>query len=97
MIAGPSAASTAGHPLRSLGLWARPRASATIDEDALYKAASVARPELVKNLLEVSLNGDFIKARDALDGLLIEYGLSGEDVEALIAHFVLAGQDLKKK
>src|SRR3989454_2395361 len=113
--------------------------SPTIDEDALYRAASVARPELVKNLLEVSLSGDFIKSRDALDSLLIEYGLSGEDViraihrtvfdlsvpdafkvqlidrigeaefrlvegsneriqlEALLAHFVLAGQELKKK
>jgi replication factor C small subunit len=111
----------------------------TIDEDALYKAASTARPELVKNLLEVSLGGDFIKARDALDRLLIEYGLSGEDVvraihravfdlnvpdpfkvrlidrigegefrlvegsneriqlEALVAHFVLIGQELRKK
>src|SRR2546427_491511 len=113
--------------------------SPTIDEDALYKAASVARPELVKNLLEVSLSGDFIKSRDALDSLLIEYGLSGEDViraihrtvfdlsvpdafkvrlidrvgeaefrlvegsneriqlEALLAHFVLVGQELRKK
>ncbi len=112
---------------------------ATIDEDALYKAASAARPELVKNLIEVSLGGDFIKARDALDHLLIEYGLSGEEVvraihrtvfdlsvpdefkvrlidrigeaefrlvegsneriqlEALLAHFVVAGQELRKR
>ena len=113
--------------------------SPTIDEDALYRAASTARPELVKTLIEVSLGGDFLKARDALDTLLIEYGLSGEDViraihrtvfdlsvpdgfkvrlidrvgeaefrlvegsneriqlEALLAHFVLVGQELKKK
>jgi len=112
---------------------------ATINEDVLYKAASVGRPELVKKLLETSLGGDFIKARDALDTLLIEYGLSGEDVirqvhrtvfdlsvpdefkvrlidrigeaefrlvegsneriqlEALLAHFVLVGQELKKR
>jgi len=112
---------------------------ATINEDVLYKAASVGRPELVKKLLETSLGGDFIKSRDALDTLLIEYGLSGEDVirqvhrtvfdlsvpdefkvrlidrvgeaefrlvegsneriqlEALLAHFVLVGQELKKR
>lgn len=111
----------------------------TINEDVLYKAASVGRPELVKKLLESSLGGDFLKARDALDSLLIEYGLSGEDVirqvhrtvfdlsvpdefkvrlidrvgeaefrlvegsndriqlEALLAHFVLVGQELKRK
>ena len=113
--------------------------SATIDEDSLYSAASAARPELVKKLIETSLSGDFIKARDALDNLLIEYGLSGEDVvrqihrtvfdlnvpdelkvrlidrvgeaefrlvegsneriqlEALLAHFVLVGQEIRKK
>ncbi len=111
----------------------------TVNEDALYKAASAARPELVKGLIETSLGGDFIKARDALDNLLIEYGLSGEEVvravhrtvfdlsvpdelkvrlidrigeaefrlvegsseriqlEALLAHFVLVGQELKKR
>lgn len=111
----------------------------TIDEDVLYKAASAARPELVKKLIETSLGGDFIKARDALDHLLIDSGLSGEDVirqihrtafdlnvpdefkvrlidrigetefrlvegsneriqlEALLAHFVLIGQELRKK
>ena len=54
--------------------------SKSIDSDAMYKAASTARPELIKKLLETSLEGDFIKARDELDELLIEYGLSGEDV-----------------
>ena len=54
--------------------------SPTIDSDALYKAASTARPEAVRKLIEVSLSGDFLKARGVLDELLIEYGLSGEDV-----------------
>src|SRR2546426_8184101 len=52
--------------------------SPTIDEDALYKAASVARPELVKTLLEVSLGGGFLKSRHPLDPLLSEYRLAGE-------------------
>ena len=52
----------------------------TIDSEAMYKAASTARPEIIKKLLETALEGDFVKARDELDELLIEYGLSGEDV-----------------
>lgn len=106
----------------------------TIDADAVYKTTSTARPDEVKNLIETALDGDFMAARNKLDGLLIEYGLSGEDVirqihrgvfdltipdtqkvklvdkvgeaefrlvegsneriqiEALLAHFVLAGQ-----
>ncbi len=51
-----------------------------IDADAIYKTTSTARPEDVKRLLETALGGDFIGARNVLDDLLIEYGLSGEDV-----------------
>ena len=111
----------------------------TIDGDALYKAASTARPEDIRKLIERALSGEFLPAREALDRLLIEYGLSGEDVvrqlhravfdlniddefkvrlvdrigeadfrlvegsneriqiEALLAHFVLLGHELKKK
>ena len=113
--------------------------STTIDGDMLYKAASIVRPEEIKKLIEKALGGEFLPAREALDKLLIEYGLSGEDVvrqlhraifdlnvpdtlkvrlldrigetdyrlvegsneriqiEALLAHFVLVGQELKKK
>jgi len=52
----------------------------TVDSDTMYKAASTARPEAVRKLIEVALEGDFIKARDELDELLIEYGLAGEDI-----------------
>lgn len=54
--------------------------SPSVDSDALYKAASTARPEAIRTLIEVSLSGDFLKARTVLDELLIEYGLSGEDI-----------------
>lgn len=110
----------------------------TIDADALYKIASTIRPEEVKKLIERALAGEFLKAREVLDRLLIEYGVSGEDVvrqlhrsvfdlnvpdeikvrlldrigetdyrlvegsneriqiEALLAHFALVGQEIKK-
>lgn len=113
--------------------------SSTVDSDALYKAASTARPEEVRKLIEISLEGDFLKARDTLDSLLIEYGLSGEDIlkqihrtvfdlgipdeykvrlvdsigetdfrlvegsneriqlENLLSHFVVIGQELRKR
>ncbi len=105
-----------------------------VTDESVYKTTSTARPEEVKRLLETALNGDFMASRNVLDNLLIEYGLSGEDVirqihrtvfdltipdkqkvqlvdkvgeiefrmveganeriqiEALLAHFVLAGQ-----
>lgn len=52
----------------------------TVDADAIYKTTSTARPDEVRTLLETALDGDFMAARNRLDGLLIDYGLSGEDV-----------------
>ncbi len=111
----------------------------TIDADVLYKVSSTIRPEEVKKLVEKALTGEFLRAREVLDRLLIEYGVSGEDIirqlhrsifdlnvpdeykvrlldrigetdfrltegsneriqiEALLAHFALVGQDLNKK
>lgn len=51
-----------------------------VDAEAIYKTTATARPEEVKKLLETALDGDFMAARNTLDNLLIEYGLSGEDV-----------------
>ena len=111
----------------------------TIDADVLYKVSSTVRPEEVKKLIEKALEGEFLRSREVLDRLLIEYGLSGEDIvrqlhrsvfdlnipdeskirlldrigetdfrltegsseriqiEALLAHFALIGQELNKK
>lgn len=54
--------------------------SKKIDSTNIYKITSTARPEDVKKLLESALKGDFLGARDQLDELLIQYGLSGEDI-----------------
>jgi replication factor C small subunit len=54
--------------------------SPKIDADTVYQAASIARPELVQELIEVCLKGDFMKARNILDDLLVSQGLSGEDI-----------------
>jgi len=51
-----------------------------IDEDAVYESTSTAHPEEVRKLIELALKGDFLAARTKLDELLINYGLSGEDV-----------------
>ena len=52
----------------------------TVDMDAIYKSTATARPEEVQELVKFSLEGDFMKARGMLDKLLIEQGLSGEDI-----------------
>jgi replication factor C small subunit len=52
----------------------------SIDSDMIYRTASLARPEEVKNLLNTALSGSFAEARARLDDLLITYGLSGTDI-----------------
>ncbi|MFC2153922.1 replication factor C small subunit [Candidatus Altiarchaeota archaeon] len=51
-----------------------------IDEENVYSISSRARPEEVLNILELSLKGKFLDARNLLDKLMISYGLSAEDI-----------------
>jgi len=51
-----------------------------VNEDTVYKVSARARPEEVRQMLELALGGKFLDARKALDTLLYEYALSAEDV-----------------
>ena len=46
----------------------------------VHKISSRARPKEIKDMLELALKGDFLKSRENLDQLIINYGLSGEDI-----------------
>lgn len=52
----------------------------TVNMDSIYKTTAMAKPEEVAELVDFALNGNFIKAREKLDYLLIEQGISGEDI-----------------
>lgn len=51
-----------------------------ITEEIVRQSANVARPEEIEDMIMKALEGDFMEARKVLDDLLIEYGLSGEDI-----------------
>lgn len=51
-----------------------------VNMDAIYKTTATAKPEEVLELIKLALDGNFMKARAKLDFLLIEQGLSGEDI-----------------
>ena len=51
-----------------------------ITAESVYTTTATARPEDVKEMLEIALSGNFVKAREKLDELLLNYGLSGEDI-----------------
>jgi len=51
-----------------------------ITERQIYDIASRARPKEIISMLRYALSGDFTKARNELDKLMLENGMSGEDV-----------------
>jgi replication factor C small subunit len=52
----------------------------TITLDAVYQTTGMADPRAVRTMLETALEGDFFRARELLDEIMINYGLSGQDV-----------------
>ncbi|MFA5076933.1 MAG: replication factor C small subunit [Candidatus Micrarchaeia archaeon] len=51
-----------------------------ITKDLVFKISSRAEPKEVLEMMELSLSGKFLDARKKLDSLIINYGLSGEDI-----------------
>ncbi|MHC1605026.1 MAG: replication factor C small subunit [Candidatus Methanofastidiosia archaeon] len=51
-----------------------------ITSEIVYQVSSRARPEEIKDMIKSAISGNFLDARKLLDKLLIEKGLSGEDI-----------------
>ncbi len=63
--------------------------SDVIDEKTVFSLASVARPEDIKNLLSLSLEGDFLSSRRKLLSIMLDHGLSGLDIVKLIQQKIM--------
>ena len=58
-------------------------ASATgdvVDEEAVYAITSTARPEEIREMVTLALDGEFTAARAKLDELLVDSGIAGDDI-----------------
>ncbi|WP_394356255.1 AAA family ATPase [Thermococcus waiotapuensis] len=51
-----------------------------ITDENVFLVASRARPEDIREMMQLALEGNFLKARDKLREILLKQGLSGEDV-----------------
>ena len=51
-----------------------------ITDENVFLVASRARPEDVREMMQLALDGNFLKAREKLREILLKQGLSGEDV-----------------
>jgi len=54
--------------------------SKNITEDLVYEIVSAARPKEIMKVLELSMDGQFIRARDLLLDTMLRHGLSGIDI-----------------
>ncbi|MDI3482423.1 MAG: replication factor small subunit [Candidatus Methanomethylophilaceae archaeon] len=57
-----------------------------IDLDLIYQTTGLAKPEDIKRMLETALSGDFLRSRAMLDDIMIDNGLSGQDIIKQIHH-----------
>lgn len=51
-----------------------------VDLDLIYQTAGMANPDAVKKMMETALDGNFMQARSQLDDIMINNGLSGQDI-----------------
>ncbi|MDR2944158.1 MAG: replication factor C small subunit [Methanosarcinales archaeon] len=65
-----------------------------IDEEAIYKITATARPEEVLDLIQTALAGEFNNAREKLNVLVFEQGLSADDVVNQIYRALFKIEDL---
>jgi replication factor C small subunit len=69
-----------------------------IDAEAVFQITATARPEELKDVLDLALAGNFLEARNTLEKLLVEYGMSGEDVvNQLFREIISSNLDEKVK
>ncbi|MCE4601526.1 MAG: replication factor C small subunit [Desulfurococcales archaeon] len=61
--------------------------------EVVFKVVGLAKPKEVREMLELALKGDFVAARNLMRKLMIEYGLSGEDLIKQI-HREIMGTEL---
>ncbi|WP_457590377.1 replication factor C small subunit [Geoglobus sp.] len=63
-----------------------------ITADLIYQITATAKPEEVEKLIETALKGEFMEAREFLDRLMIEYGMSGEDIVAQLYREIISSK-----
>ena len=51
-----------------------------IDDEVVYKVSSKARPEEIRKMMDLALSGKFMESRELLYDLMVDWGMSGEDI-----------------
>jgi len=71
---------TEGDMRRSVNMVQSAAALGDVTEENVYGIAAIARPEEIQNIMAFAINNKFLDARNMLDNLMLNYGMSGEDI-----------------
>lgn len=71
--------------------------STKITADLVYSISSRARPKEINEMLASSRQGNFLEARKMLDKLMIEYGMTGEDILVQLFQEVSRSKEIEDK
>ncbi len=69
-----------GDMRRAINILQAAAAIGTVTPDVVYKVVGLAHPREVREVIQLALSGEFLRAREKLRELMINYGLSGVDV-----------------
>ncbi|HHN81531.1 MAG TPA: replication factor C small subunit [Methanomicrobia archaeon] len=67
-----------------------------VNEDLVYQVSSRAKPEEIGDMISAALGGNFLASRKLLDSLLIEKGLSGDDIITQLHKEILNHEELSE-
>lgn len=82
-----------GDMRKSINILQAASAYGKVTVEAVYKVLGLAQPKEIREMLNLALQGKFLQARDKLRDLLVNYGLSGEDIIKQV-HRELTGNEL---
>lgn len=68
-----------------------------IDAEKIFQVTATAQPKEIVEILETALKGDFIEAREKLAKLMLDYGMSGEDVISQFFREILSSNSINDK
>jgi len=83
---------TQGDMRKSINILQAASAYGKVTVEAVYKVLGLAQPKEVREMINLALSGKFNEARAKLRELLVNYGLSGEDVVKQVHREITGGE-----
>ncbi|MEM0089363.1 MAG: replication factor C small subunit [Archaeoglobaceae archaeon] len=68
-----------------------------IDAEKIFQVTAMAQPKEIAEILDTALRGNFIEAREKLSKLMLEYGMSGEDVLSQFFREIVSSNSINEK